>query len=130
MNKIGKPTIISEDNEYKDFFLLKNRCGSVTMAVHEDKINDLLILKARRKGFTKSHFTTVTKSIMEQYNFIIIELFPYPSIVTQENGIPSNFVDYKSALEESKELQAPIIIDIKKLQSEKEIDDMAANVGW
>lgn len=67
---------------------------------------------------------------MENYNFIVIELFPYPSIVINGQGKPLNFIDYKAALEEAANRQTPIIIDIKKLQNEKEIDDMAANVGW
>jgi hypothetical protein len=67
---------------------------------------------------------------MVYYDFIIIELFPIPSIVTDEEGKPLNFVDYKTAAEEAANCQSAIIIDIKKLQSEKEIDDMSANIGW
>jgi molybdopterin-guanine dinucleotide biosynthesis protein len=91
---------------------------------------DLLPLKARRKGFTKSHFATVINSIMENYDFIIIELFPIPNIVTDEKGKPLNFINFIDAAQEATNCQAPLIIDIKKLQNEKEIDDMAADMSW
>ena len=67
---------------------------------------------------------------MEQYDFIILVLFPIPRIACDENLKPFNFQTREQANEVIDIYGNAIIIDIKKLQSEKEIDDMAANVGW
>jgi hypothetical protein len=68
--------------------------------------------------------------ITEQYYFLVIELFPVPSIVTDDEGIPINFIDRESATIEAENCQSPIIVDIKKLKNEKEIDDLGATFAW
>lgn len=70
---------------------------------------------------------------MKQYDFIVMNLIPYPEIIKDSLGFPINFNNRELAndfIKVHNYLDSPIIIDIKKLQSEKEIDDMAANVGW